>query len=123
MRQSRDGARAMTRSARASQFNVDEARRQQTQMQEQLRATQQAREELNQGLSEEQQLAVRQRNERMQQMHQRVQERLQALDRELAGPNIVAQRVADESRNTEREMKAYQNEFREMGKDLGLGND
>lgn len=84
---------------------------------------QQNREQLIKGLNEEQLSAVQDRTRTMQQLHDRIQNRLQEMNKELSGNNVSQPHVAEEARLAEREMKSYQNEFRKMGEDLGLKND
>ncbi len=84
---------------------------------------QQDREQLMQGLSEDQLSAVQDRTRTMKQLHEHIQNRLQEMDKELTGNNISQPHVAEEARLAEREMKSYQNEFRKLGDDLGLKSD
>ena len=84
---------------------------------------QQNREQLIKGLNEEQLSAVQDRTRTMQQLHDRIKNRLQEMNKELSGNNVSQPHVAEEARLAEREMKSYQNEFRKMGDDLGLKND
>ncbi|MDE3200968.1 MAG: hypothetical protein KGN79_08605 [Acidobacteriota bacterium] len=119
----RTQTRTMANSAKGSGFQVEEARRQHTQLQEELRTMEQTRTQLHQSLNGEQQAAVQQRMENMNQIHERIQTRLQAMDQELNGQTVSGKRVSEQARATEREMKAYQEQFRKMGDDLGLKND
>ncbi len=123
MDHARTRAKSMANSAKESGFQVEEARRQHTQLQEELRNMQETRNQLHQSLNIDQQAAVQQRIETMNQIHERIQSRLQTMEQELSGPEINGKRVADQARATEREMKAYQNQFKKMGDDLGLKND
>ncbi len=113
----------MSRTASKSSFNADEVRQQHQRVQEQVRTLAQNHEQLMQGLSQEQKDAVQQRNQSLLQTHERIQNRLQEMDQELANPQPNAKRVAEQARATEREMNAYQKEFRAMGDDLSLKND
>ena len=113
----------MTRAARGATFDTSTAHQQHQQLQEQLRTMQQDREQLMQGLSDDQLSAVQDRARTMQQLHDSIQNRLQEMDKELSGNNVSQPHVAEEARLAEREMKSYQNEFRKMGDDLGLKND
>jgi len=59
----------------------------------------------------------------MQQIHERIQNRLQEMNQELSNTAPNQKRIAEQARVTERDMNTYQKEFRQMGDDLGLKND
>lgn len=123
MKQTRDQVRALSRSAKGAAVDPDVLRRQHQQIQEQLSAMQQSREHLMAGLTDMQKNAIQKRSQSMEQAHERIQNRLQEMDRELSGPNLNAGNVAEQARTTEREMNSYQKEFQKMGDDLGLTSD
>lgn len=123
MDRARTRAKSMANTANGSGFQVEEARRQHTQLQEELRNMEKTRQQLHQNLNGDQQAAVQRRTETMNQIHERIQTRLQAMDQELSGSEVSGKRVSEQARATEREMKAYQNQFKKMGDDLGLKND
>jgi prefoldin subunit 5 len=123
MKQTRDQVRALSRSAKGTAVDPDVLRRQHQQIQEQLSAMQQNREQLTAGLSNTQKEAIQKRSRAMDQAHERIQNRLQEMDRELSGPNLNAGNIAEQARATEREMNSYQKEFQKMGDDLGLTSD
>ena len=123
MSETRTQARTMARDSKGTAFDLENARRQHQQLQEQIRTMAQNHEQLMQGLNEEQRSAVQDRAQTMAQMHERIQNRLQEIHKELSGADISGKRVADQARATEREMNAYQKEFRRMGEDLGMKTD
>ena len=123
MQQTRTMAGDMTRAAQGKAFNAEQARQQQQGLQEQVRVMQQNREQLMKGLSKDQQGAVQQRTRTLEQTHERIQNRLRNMEQELASSSPNQNRVAEEARLTEREMRSYQNEFRRVGDYLGLKNE
>jgi predicted nucleic acid-binding Zn-ribbon protein len=76
-----------------------------------------------QGLNQQQRDAVQERTRTLEQTHERIQNRLQNMERELAGSAPNQKRISEEAQLTEREMRSYQNELRRVGDDLGLKTD
>lgn len=121
--QTRATARTLARSAGNGLFNTDDLRDKHQQLKQQFQTLQQNREQLNTGLSVEQQSAVEKRNQEMQKTHERIQSRLQEMDRELSGSTFNATNFAAQARATERDMNSYQKQLRATGRTLDLLND
>lgn len=64
--------------------------------------------------------AIQQHNQPMQQIHQRIQDRLQMTDGELADNALHGAHLAEQARAMEREMKSYQKQLKRAGKTLAL---
>jgi hypothetical protein len=116
----REHARSIAKTATGNVFRNEVAVQQHKQLQESLGALRQEHEQLVQSLSEEQRSSVQMRNASLLQAHDRMQNLVSEMERELNGSVLHTKDVADQARATDREMKAFQKEFQAMGKDLGF---
>lgn len=123
MQQTRSQARMLARTARSNSANMGQIAGMHKQMTEQLRTLEQNRVRMYEGLNEEQQSAIQDRNRQMLQTHERIQNQLQQMERELAGPETHSADLAKQARATEREMNTYQKHLRETAKTLNLLSD
>ncbi len=73
-----------------------------------------------QGLSSEQNLAMEARHRNMEQIHQRIQSRLQEMGQEFAQASPSGKRVAEQARAVEREMQQFQKQHRSMKSEMGV---
>jgi|GEM_PF-7008835 hypothetical protein len=118
--QVRDHARTIAKSAGGHVFNGDRTAREHKQMQETLSNLKQEHDRLYQSLSQEQQSSVQMRNATLLQSHDRLQNLVKEMEAELNGSVLHVQDIVDQAKATDRETKAFQKEFRAMGKDLGF---
>ena len=116
----RTRARDMAKASSSPGFNADQARQNRDQLRNELRVMEQEHERLMQGLNGEQKEAIAEHHRNMEQIHQRINTRLQEMDQELAQATPNGQRAAEQARAIEREMKQWQKQHREMGDELGL---
>jgi hypothetical protein len=121
--QVRDHARTVAKSAGNPVFSAEQTTRQHKQLQDSLGDLRQKHEQLFKALSDEQQKSVQMRNANLLQAHDRLQNLVIEMERELTGSVLHTKDVADQARATDREMKSFQKEFRAMGKDLGFAID
>jgi hypothetical protein len=121
--QVRDQARALANSASTISFNSEVTTRQHKELRESLVNLKQEHERFYNGLTQEQQNSAQLRNASLLQAHDRLQNLVKEMDRELTDSTLHSREVAEQARSTQRELKSYQKEFRAMGKDLGFKND
>lgn len=116
----RQQARDMSHAAAGKQFQTEKLRKDREQMREQMQAMEQEHHRFMEGLTPEQKTAVEARHRNMEQIHQRLNHRLQEIDQELAKSNPDAKHVREQARAVEREMELMRKQHREMGSELGL---
>lgn len=116
----RNHARSIEKTANNPAFIPKTAAMQHKQLQESLGNLKQEHERLFQSLSLEQQSTVQSHNANLLESHERIQSLVSEMERELSDSVLQTSLVADQARATQREMKAFQKEFRAMGKDLGF---
>ncbi|HWQ03297.1 MAG TPA: hypothetical protein VNL38_02350, partial [Candidatus Nitrosotenuis sp.] len=114
----RQQARDMARTSGGAQFNAGEARQQRDRLREHFQLMQQEHERLMLGLNAEQRQSQEARHRNMEQIRERIQARLQEMDRELAAENPNGKQIAEQARNIEREMAQLQKHHRAMKADL-----
>lgn len=118
--QARDQAHRLSRDASQRAFDTDSLGDQHRQLQEKLRNLKGSHEQFLGDLTNEQQKSVQDHNQSMQQIHDRIQAHLQAIDDEFTGSNLHLKVVADEAKAAEREMKSYHKHLQETGKIFNL---
>lgn len=116
----RTQAHDMAQAAAGSGFNAGQAQQQRDQLRQQIQTMQQEQDRLRQSLSSDQSGFAKQRTQNADRLRERVNTRLQELDQELAKPSPDAKRINETARIVEREMNAWQKEYRAMGVDLSL---
>jgi predicted nucleic acid-binding Zn-ribbon protein len=121
--QARNTARTLSHDASQMIFDTNALRGQHQQIQEKLSSVKDSREELIAGLTVEQQGLVQDHTQSMQQIHDRIQSRLQDIDKEFTGPSLNLATVSDHARAVERDIKLYQKHLQQTGKALNLLND
>jgi len=72
------------------------------------------------GLSDEQRAGMQDRIRQMDQSRDRLNNRMQQLDDELAKPSPDHQRIREHATEVEKAMKEWQKQNRNMGSDMGI---
>ena len=119
MEQLRTQSRAMARTS-DGKFNKDAAVKQHEQLQATFRNMQQEQERLMQNLNDEQRAAVQTRTQQMEQLQERISNRLTAMNQELGQGEPSASRIREQARNIERDMERFRSQYRAMGQDLSF---
>lgn len=117
-----DRVRTQARDMASASGGAGTQAQQRDQLRSQTQAMQQENERVMKSLNSDQSTAVQQRARSMQQIQDRINTRLQSMDRELAKPSPDSKRVAEQAQMVEREMAQYQTQYRAMGDDLSLRN-
>lgn len=116
----RTRARDMAKTAGGGNFSADQTRQHRDQLREQLRTMEQEHGQLMNGLNADQKQALEVRHRQMEQIHERMNARLQKMDKELGEATPNGKRVAEHARAVEREMKQLQKHNREMQSEMGV---
>lgn len=116
----REQARDMDRLTRSKTFEAAKARQQRDQIREQLRTMEQQHQQLMNGMSQEQQAALRNRVERMSQIRERVNNQLGRLNEELAKPDPNGKQVRKTAQQLEKEMNRWKSQYRSMESEMGV---
>jgi hypothetical protein len=116
----RTQARDMDRMAKGGAFNAQEARRLRDRMREQLRTIEREHQRLMNGMNDQQNAALRNRIEQMNQIRQRVNSRLGRMDAELDKGQPDPKIVREQARQIEREMNRWNSQYRSMEGQMGV---
>ncbi len=116
----RDRSRDMAEATAAPSINTETVSRNQNQIREHFRSLEQYRAELYQGLSQQQRKNAQQRMRQLDQLRDRIQRHLNAIDQTIGAPNLDKHRLVEEARLTERATRAYQLHFHELGDEIGM---
>jgi len=81
------------------------------------------RQSLIEGISRDQQTSIQNHNQSMQESHENIQKRLQAMDQEFSGSVLHVTKVSVDARDTERYIKSYQKHLQQTGQALDLMRD
>lgn len=117
--QARDRARSLATAATHGTFNADLIASQHKELKTSLGDLKQEHERMFQALTKEQQDSVQKLNANLVQAHDRLQNLVKEMERELTDSTLHSRDIAEQARMTQREMKSYQKDFRAMGKGLG----
>lgn len=118
--QARMQAKEMRKSAHGNGLSQDQARAQHARLQEQVRSMQQEHARMMQGLSGEQQSAVKQRTREMDRIQERLNTRLQSMNGELQKPSPDGKRLAEHARAMENDINRWQQQSQTMASTLGM---
>jgi len=121
--QARNQAHVLSRDASRTPFDTDALLLKNQKLQEQVRIVKESHEKFLADLSEEQKKSIEDHNTSIQQIHDRIQTHLQAIDQEFSGSELRLTTVSDEAKATEREMKSYQKQLQETGRAFNLLSD
>lgn len=116
----RQQARDMDRLAGGKTFDAGKARQQRDHIREQLRTMEQENTRLMNGMSQEQQAALRTRIQQTERIRQNVNARLGELDERLRNSSPNAKQVRESARQIEREMNQWESQYRAMEKEMGV---
>lgn len=114
----RTRARDMAQASAGKNFNADQARQQRNQLRNEVQTMEQEHARLMQGMSGEQREAFQSQIRSMEQNRERIHTRLQEMEQELAGAGPNGNRVAEQARAVEREMKEWQKANRKMATEM-----
>lgn len=117
--QARDRARSLASAATHVTFSADQVASQHKELRTSLGDLKQGHERMYQALTKEQQDSVQKLNASLMQAHDRLQNLVKEMDRELSDSTLHSKDIAEQARMTQREMKSYEKDFRAMGKGLG----
>lgn len=116
----RQQARDMDRLARSKTFDAAKARQQRDEIRNHVRTMEQEHQQLMNGMTQEQQTALRIRTERMNRIRERVNNQLGRLDEELAKPDPNRKQVAKTAQQISKEMNQWKSQYRAMEHEMGV---
>jgi predicted nucleic acid-binding Zn-ribbon protein len=108
----RTRTRQMAKTAGGKGFSPDQARKEQSQVREQLAKMNQEHERLMQGLNDGQRRALQAHITNMERSRERINTQLQGMDQELSRPQPEGRKVAEQAREMERAMNEWQKQYR-----------
>ena len=118
--QARDNAREVVKMTDVRTFNPDRTIQKHKELAEALGNLKQEHQRFYQSLTPEKQSTVTMRNANIMQAHDRLQKLAQDIQQELSDSTLHTKDVAQQARDTNRELKGVEKEFRAMGSSLGL---
>ncbi len=116
----RTQARKMADAAKGGGANNAEFRQQHQQLRQEIRTMQQENDRFMNGLSDEQRAGMQDRIRNMDQARDRVNNRMQQLDDELAKPEPDRKRIREHATEMDKAMKEWQKQYRNMGSDMSI---
>jgi chromosome segregation ATPase len=116
----RTQAHKMADAAKGGGANNAEFREQHQQLRNEIRTMQQENERFMNGLSDEQRAGMQDRTRSMDQARDRLNNRMQQLDEEIAKPEPDRKRIGAHVTEVEKAMKEWQKQYRNMGSDMGI---
>lgn len=115
----RQRARDMAKMGTGAKFNAEQARQQHSQLRNELRAMEQEHERLMNGLSEGQKKAMEERHRNMEQIHSRIENRMQEMNQNLGQSTPDGKHFTERARALEQDMKLFQKQHRAMQNEMG----
>jgi hypothetical protein len=116
----RTRAREMTQAAKGQAFNREQAQQFREQLRNEIQMMEQNHRQFVGGLSQEQRTHIRERLREMDRTRERVNAHLQTMDQELRQGEFNGKRVAGQAGEIEKAMKAWHQQYQNVGSDLGV---
>jgi hypothetical protein len=116
----RSRAREMTEAAKGKAFNREQAHQFREHLRNEIQTMEQNHQQFVEGLSQEQRTHIRDRLREMDRTRERVNAHLQTIDQELRQGEFNGKRVANQAGEIEKAMKAWNQQYQNVGSDLGV---